>query len=168
MVKRYTETPDFVKRRAMEIYAEHGPAIAARRLKVNRKTIDRWRRELGIPSKRLQPLTQEEIQRTIKSIDRRRLDMRGTLLDKIRMMLSDMDSGKKPAELKDLASAVGTLIDKFRLEAGEATSHTIKQTVGDDNMSPKDKMALLREIRDVAGNDRTIEATPNRVEDKPA
>lgn len=146
-VKQFVRTPDFVKARGVQLYAEVGVVEAARRMGVSQKTITRWRHELGIPSRRLQPVTVEDVEVTLREQEKIRLDMRGLLLQKSRLMLGLIDAGMKAEDMKHISAAVGTLLDKYRLEAGESTSRTERHTV-DETISRDDheRAALMRTI----------------------
>lgn len=160
--RRFKATPDFVKLRAMQIYAQHGPEVAARRMGVNRKTIDRWRHDLGLPSKKLVPVSNTDVESAVRQIQAARMDLKGMMINKTRMVLSMMTEEKKGSELRDLASAAGLLVDKFRLEMGEATEHTMRQSIT-AQMEPKEMIRAMRALSDeltnrpVETDDRTVD-----------
>lgn len=123
------------KSQALALYKEHGPGEAARRLHIPSKTITSWANRAGVQSDApAKTAAATEMARLTR--DQKREKLRGLLLDKAIDLIEDMDGKMQvvtqrgevvildclPANSKkDLATASAILIDKFRLEVGEAT-----------------------------------------------
>lgn len=135
---RRVYTPE-EKAHALDLYVRVGPCQAARETGIKKPTIRGWAKKAG-----LRPPT-ENISEGAKSAEARvaakRAAIKEKLIDRASEMLDRMGEGmtiyvgtgatpipvqidKPPAGVcKDLATTVGILIDKFRLEAGETTSN---------------------------------------------
>lgn len=161
-VKRFERTPDFVKVRAMQLYAEYGPVEASRRMGVDRTTINRWRREIGLPSKRQVDVSPEDVERALRQQRMYRADMQNLLVQKSRLLLTMIDEQVTPEDLRHLAQAAAILIDKYRLEAGEATSRT-ERTTYTDEVGGADLVQVMRGIR--AELARPVEGGTDRTPD---
>lgn len=144
-VHRFQRTPDFVKARAMQLYAEYGLEEASRRMGVDKTTINRWRKELGIPSKKLMPVSVEDIDKALREQQMLRLDVQNLLINKSRLVLLQITEDKKGEELYNLARTAATLLDKYRLEQGEATNRKETSLV-DESFSEKERMLLMRNL----------------------
>jgi transposase-like protein len=145
-VKRFQRTPDFVKVRAMQLYAEVGPVEASRRMGIDRSTLDRWRRQIGLPSKRIVDIKPEDVEHALRQQRMYRADMQNLLVQKTRMILLMMNEDTIPEDMRHLAQAAGVLIDKYRLEAGEATSRS-ERTTHTDEIGSADLVQTMRAIR---------------------
>ena len=172
-VKRFSKTPEYVKARAMQLYGEYGLDEASRRMGVNKTTMNRWRKELGIPSRKLQPVTVQDIDLALREQDMLRLDVQSLLINKTRLLLHMMTEDKKGEELFHLARATGTLIDKYRMEQGQATSRS-ETTVVDEEFTERERMVLMRNISaELASRARraaseTSDGTPRLLSEGPA
>jgi hypothetical protein len=159
-------TPDYVKARAMSLYDEFGLSEAARRLGVDRKTITRWRKQMGIASKTAKGEYGPEQQQIAQQHDRIRADIRNLMLMKTRQLLvgiSDTTSGR---DAKDFATAAAILMDKFRLEMGEVTGR--RETVNaSEQLDDHESMALMQAIQDELSR-RGRATAPGPSEESPA
>jgi len=162
---------------ALELYVRVGPCQAARETGIKKPTIRSWAKKAG-----LKPPTEhigEAAKATEARIAAKRAAIKEKLIDRAAEMLERMGesmsvwvgSGATPVEVKvekppagvckDLATTVGILIDKFRLEAGEVTSrdehHNIQQSELDHDID-----ALLAEMahREKAGAEGEADLTP--------
>lgn len=146
-VKRFGKTPEFVKARGMTLYAEYGPTEAARRMGVNRRTIERWRHELGIPSRKTQPVNAEDIEKAVMEQEHMRIDIRLLLLQKSRLLLHRVDDDTDPENARFLAQAVGVLLDKFKQETHASMLPPTDGRMADvDGLSPKERQELMRSV----------------------
>jgi transposase-like protein len=132
------------KAEALRLYVEVGPCEAARRIGINKGTITRWAKEAGVVTvaneKRRAGAEAAEAVAACK-----RAKLKVLLLNKAVDLLERMDEPhsdfkgknveqvtypKAPASAcASYATAVGILIDKFRLENGEVTGREEVVTV---------------------------------------
>jgi hypothetical protein len=128
---------DKQKAEALELYMEHGPGEASRRTKIPRATISGWARDAGKVRDR-ETRTAAATKAAQESFAARRARLKDELLGKVLDLLNRMDQEhvdfkgqfaarvtyeKPPADaVRNYATSVGILIDKMRLELGEATS----------------------------------------------
>ena len=127
-------TPD-QKTEAVDLADEHGPAEASRQTGIPRRTITSWRTEPAQATKEKTVAAREQL---AASNATKRERLRTLLLDRSLDMLERMEGEhhdyrgtneitlpRPPAQaVKDLSISVGILIDKYRLEMGEATGRT--------------------------------------------
>lgn len=130
----------------MQLYAEYGLEETSRRMGVDKTTINRWRKELGVPSKKMAPVTIEDVEKALREQTMLRLDVSNLLIQKARMTLGLMEPSKKGEELFNLARTAATLLDKYRLEQGEATARKETQYTDQDPISEKERRLLLRDL----------------------
>lgn len=129
---------------AIAVYREHGLAEAARRTGIPKTTLRRWAREEGLDTAELAgaaALRTDAATEARKSyVAELREELRAMLLEKAVDCLERMDEphidfrGRESTEVKfdrapsgacqQYATSAAILIDKFRLESGEATSKT--------------------------------------------
>lgn len=130
---------DEQKAEALDLWRQHGAAEASRRCGVPSGTITSWANRAGLASVRSE---QTRAATEAKRIDAeaRRARIRETILERIDQVLDRMHAsyqfvaGKDgdrvsldlpPADaVRNFAVALGVLIDKYRLEMGEATGRT--------------------------------------------
>ncbi len=113
---RYTQEQ---KTEAVALADKHGPAEASRQTGIPRRTISSWRTTTA----------QATIQKTQAARDTlkaqnetKREQLRQLLLDKAVLFADSLTPGDKAVRTD--ATALGILIDKYRLEMGEATGRT--------------------------------------------
>lgn len=121
--------------RGVELFHEHGATHAADLMEVSRQTIYNWVKASIDLEKTPEDVAREDLyQATLRTSIRRRLlekvdnildrfdqphyDYRGK--DSVRVTWDTATSG----DIRSYATSVGILIDKYRLEMGEATTHT--------------------------------------------
>lgn len=148
MSKRRSYDWDF-KAEVLATYEVDGPSAAARLYGVPVRTLKSWAQRLGLHT---EADTKTATEAALKALRVRRLRIRDKLLANVEAMLDRMDekttiyvgSGAAPTPVdvdhpsastcKDLATAAGILIDKFRLEQGEATGRgELSVTVTDED-----------------------------------
>lgn len=158
---------DKVKRQALESYKDAGPSVASRLTGVPASTVRVWARDAGLAlpddirahyRKHLENLVTwtEEESRAMRA------DLRGKLIRAATRIVERMEEpveefvgaqGRSvtydipsPGDTQRLAIAAGILIDKFRLESGEASA-----VVGSVDVLPKlddhEKAALAEVLR---------------------
>ena len=129
----YTDTQ---KTDAVDLYIEHGAAEASRRTGINKRSISRWANAADVSADRDKNLT-DAAERLTKQSTAQRAAIRVDLLDRIADVLQRMDEphidfrGKDATQVewptatsgdvKNYAVSFGILLDKYRLEMGEAT-----------------------------------------------
>lgn len=150
------------KQRALDIYVERGLSAAWRETGIPKPTVASWARR-----ENLQTFASENQQAAIDAHSQQaevmRARIRVTLLEKVEDLLSRMDAehidfkGKDadavtypiaPASaVQNYATSVGILIDKYRLEAGEATTRDEHRDIThDDHERDALRDAIRREI----------------------
>jgi transposase-like protein len=122
---------------ALELYREHGPGEAARRTGIRRGTISMWAKRGGVTVTRNEQ-TRAAVEAAQLHFKEKRERLRQQMLDKALDALERMDEphvefvgqgGRKvkypkaPAgAYRNYATSMAILVDKLRLELGEATS----------------------------------------------
>ncbi len=130
---KYTDTQ---RRKAINLYIQHGTAEAARRTSISGRTITRWAKAADVSQDRDKTETARAELARLNAERRERI--KSSLLEKIedligRMNLPHVDFKGKDAQMvtyptatsgdvKNYSVSVGILIDKYRLEMGESTS----------------------------------------------
>jgi len=163
MSKRRTYSWDF-KAEVLAVYEDEGQAAAARAFDVPARTVGRWAKASGVV---LRDTLKEATESARDVLAARRLRIRDKLAERAEEMLDRMGeavtvyvgSGATPIPVdmdrpgastcKDLATTAAILIDKLRLEAGEATSrdeHTF--THASDAELIAEAEAILRRAAD--------------------
>lgn len=135
MSKQPTYT-DEQKTDAVDLYIEHGAAEASRRTGINKRSISRWANAADVSADRDKNLI-DAAERLTKQSTAQRAAIRVDLLDRVADVLKRMDEphidfrGKDAtqvewptatsSDVKNYAVSFGILLDKYRLEMGEAT-----------------------------------------------
>ena len=138
MSKQRSYSWDF-KAEVLAMYEVDGPAAAARLYKVSRDCVQRWARAAGLSTS---AETKRATAAALDSLKARRLRIRDKLAERAEEMLDRMGerltiyvgSGATPVPVevdkpsasvcRDLATTAAILVDKLRLEAGEATERS--------------------------------------------
>lgn len=150
------------KAKALQIYHESGSAVAAEETGCSRQSIYNWLRDSIDTEKTPEEQAKEALyQQTLRlGIRRRILEKVDNLLDRfdqphydyrgkdvVRVQWDSATSG----DVRAYATAIGILIDKYRLEAGEATSHTYHE--GSDDIDRRvSQLVAEMESRSQAGS----------------
>lgn len=137
-VARRTWTPE-QRANALAIYRDHGPAEASRRTGIPGGTIASWANRAGVQTE-APAKTAAAVEAAKAKRDRDREELRILLVAKAVDLLQRLDEpyhdyrgkdadrvewDRPPAEAcKAYATAAAILVDKFRLELGEATDRT--------------------------------------------
>lgn len=139
MAREYTAEE---KAAALALYGEVGLAEAWRQTHIPKPTIASWARRAGLPHTDAAAKTQAATMAASARADQLRAEIRLKLLEKTSDLLDRMDaehvefknSAKEirevvypiaPADaVRAYATSVGILIDKYRLEVGEATTRS--------------------------------------------
>lgn len=124
---------------AVDAYLEHGATEAARITGIPKRTINRWATDDGATSDKAEQ-TQTARDMLAQANAKRREELRALLMEKAVDLMRRMDEphidfkGKDAfivtypkatsGDVRNYAVSVGVLIDKFRLEMGEATGRT--------------------------------------------
>lgn len=135
MAGRRSRYSDAERQHALELIAQHGIAHAYRETGIHKSNLTRWAQRAGID---IGTLHREQTANAMAARQAKREEFRGLLLDKAVDMLHRMDEphidfrGKDahrvefprpaPEGCKAYATAAAILIDKLRLELGEATA----------------------------------------------
>lgn len=141
-----TSYTDEQKAEALELYMEHGPAEASRLCDIPSGTIRSWAYRADLPRLRYQQ-TAEATEAATARRDLKREELRELLLDQSIDLLHRMNAEHKDyrgkdavavywdraqsGSTKDYATAAAILIDKYRLEMGEATARTYHEGTDD-------------------------------------
>lgn len=146
MVREYTEEE---KASALALYGEVGLAEAWRQTRIPKPTIASWARRAGLPHTDASAKTAQATMAASARADQLRAELRVSLLEKAVDLLGRMDaehiefknSAKEIREVvypiapagavQNYATSVGILIDKYRLEAGEATTRSESRELHD-------------------------------------
>lgn len=154
----YTEAQ---KDAAIDRASAAGASTAAKETGINRSTIWRWMKERDLPTAANNARNRD----AVAEVQARAAEVRARvgskllvrveeLLDRMTAPYQDVRSGhlrkftKPPANAaKDLAIAAAVLIDKYRLEMGEATTRgEHRDLTGDDHESEALRDAIKREL----------------------
>ncbi len=127
---------DDQRRKAVNLYIQHGTAEAARQTGISGRTVTRWAKAADVSQDRTK--TDAARQELARKNAERRERIKTSLLTKIEDLLGRMDlphidfKGKDAqqvtyptatsGDVKNYAVSVAVLIDKYRLEMGESTS----------------------------------------------
>ena len=172
MAERRTYTED-EKRDALLAYVDHGPAEAARQTGISPLTISSWARRAGVHTNAVAKM-KEATEALRARQDEMREELRVRMLHKALDLIDRMDAphvefkGKDaslvtypvaPAgAVQNYATSIGILLDKYRLEMGEATGRTehrgLLETFDDGEVEAIQKwlldVARQREMADAA------------------
>ena len=147
MAREYT---DEQKAEALALYPELGVAETWRRTGIPKPTIASWARRAGLPHTDAATKTREATIAAAARADQLRAELRIKLLEKANDLLDRMDgehvefknSAKEIREVRypiapagvvqNYATSVGILIDKYRLEVGEATTRSESRDITSD------------------------------------
>ena len=133
---------------ALTLYASDGLAETARQTGIPKPTIASWVTRAGLPHTDSTTKTEAATEAAESRAKQLRADLRLKLLEKASDLLDRMDAphvefkGKDAdqveypiapaAAVQNYATSVGILIDKYRLEMGEATGRTESRALTDD------------------------------------
>jgi transposase-like protein len=155
---------DEQKAEAVRLYVEEGPEEAAAAVGCSRRQVYRWLGSHNVTPKKPDQRRADTESRHIQ----RREELRDLLLDQALDMLHRMNEmhiewrevdGQQEqivhlvagaGEVKSYALAAGILIDKYRLEMGEATSRTISEGADDIDRSVAQLVAELARRRETS------------------
>lgn len=119
---RYTEAQ---KTEAIALAVEHGPAEAARRLggEITAGTIRTWCHRAGVATATAEKMAEaREAHIARREVAREKL--RTLLIETSLTLVERIDAAENARDVQPLAISAGILLDKFRLESGEATGRT--------------------------------------------
>ena len=154
-----TTYADEDKQAALALYQEVGLAEAWRQTGIPKPTIASWARRAGLPHTDAAAKTRAATDASAARAELLRLELRMSLLEKALDMLDRMDgehvefknSAKEIREVvypiapagavQNYATSAGILIDKYRLEMGEATGRTESRAVGSIPDHERDALA---------------------------
>lgn len=134
-MSRYTDQD---RQNALHLYTEHGTAETSRQTGIPERTIVRWANQAGLVS-------HADRKKTQAAREARRSRIRDLLLEKTETLLESMDS----SNAGKLAVPIGILIDKYRLEMGEATSRS--ESLSDDAIDTE----IRRLVTELNGHQET-------------
>lgn len=148
------------KAKALALYVEHGPREAARLTKIPQQTISRWAKAAGVRTEHT-ARTNAATEAATAERERSREDLRRRMLDRAHELLDWMNEpqvdfkgqqaervvyDRPPAQdQKALATAMAILLDKFRLEMGEATGRTETVTQSEFDREVSELIEKLKE-----------------------
>ncbi len=116
---------DAQKAEAVDLSVEVGTAEAARRTNVTTRTINNWMKAAGVTSAE----RAKKMDHTVEGRDafnkERRNRIRDKVLKKAENLLDRMDQKATSTDVRNYAVSFGVLLDKYRLEMGEATEVVI-------------------------------------------
>lgn len=143
------------KLKAVQLYMEHGATFAADSVGCTRRQVYRWLGSHGVTSKK----PEERQAETMARHQAKREALRELLLDKAADLIQRMDDphydyrGKDArkvdfdkatsGDVRAYATAAAILIDKYRLEMGEATARTHVEGTDDIDRSVGQLVAEL-------------------------
>lgn len=171
MAREYTEDE---KARALDLYGSVGLAEAARETDIPKPTIQSWARRTGLPHTDAAAKTREATLAASARADQLRAGIRLKLLVKADRLLDRMDephvefknSAKEirqvtyptapAAAVQNYATSVGILIDKYRLEVGEATTRSESKDITSD-LTDDELEEAIREAEDALRRARAEE-----------
>lgn len=163
MARTYTE--DEIAE-ALRLYGEVGLAESWRQTGIPKPTIASWARRRGLPHTDAAEKTRHATMAAAARADQLRAELRLKLLEKANDLLDRMDgehiefknSAKEirevvyplapAAAVQNYATSVGILIDKYRLEVGEATGRTEHRELA--NLTDDELDAAIAEAEDAA------------------
>jgi len=156
-----TQYADDFKAEVLAVYESDGPSEAARICGVGRDTVQRWAKTAGLSTI---DRSAKRTEAALATMNAKRAEMRVELMDTARAVLERITTaqtvyvGKEAVAIElpsppardsqSLATAFGILLDKFRLEQGEAT-----ERIEHPGSDPVDLSALsldeLKALRDI-------------------
>lgn len=156
---------------ALRLYVDEGPDIAAQQTGISVRTIYRWAAAEGVSTTATSERTQAATTAAKARAALNRAELHALLLEQAVKALHSMDEevpkpitvieGRTrsehwemvpadPKDKKELALTAAVLLDKFRLESGEATGRTESLTVT-DGLSDDEKRRLREAVARAAG-----------------
>lgn len=160
MPRTYT---DDEKQEALLLYVDHGPAEASRRSGINALTISSWAKRSGLHTNAVVK-TKEATEALIARADSMRVELRVRMLAKALDLVDRMDAphvefkGKDANQVtypvapagavQNYATSVAILLDKYRLEVGEATTRNESRDIT-GTLTDADLDAAIREAEQV-------------------
>lgn len=139
---------DEFKAAVLSTYKTEGQAAAVREHGIAGSTVARWARAAGITTDSATKSATEEAGR---ALERKRAILRQELIDRAVLVVRRIDDGTEARECQALATTVGILIDKLRLEAGEATQRSeVKVTDADRQRVAEDVARTIAEAERIA------------------
>lgn len=159
---------DEFKQAVLETYQSEGPAAAARRHGVSKRSVQSWAKRAGVCT---EAATKSATEAACVSLETRRSRIRELLGQRAQEMLDRMGepmqmwvgSGAKPIQVelerppagvcKDLATTAAILIDKLQLMTGEAT-----ERVEHNDLAKDARERLTSRIASIASARRADEA----------
>jgi len=167
---------DEERRDALHLYTEVGTAEAARRSGIPARSIRRWANEADLAAAR--SLALEEGGRLLaKTHQAMRQEARVLLMEKVVDLLERMDQPHSEwkvvgnsvekvtydiatsGDVKNYAASINQLIDKYRLEMGEATARTEEVASGDIDRSVIQLVAELARRGEAQAPPSTMDRT---------
>lgn len=161
------------KAAALNLYVSDGLAEAWRQTGIPKPTIASWARRAGFPHTDAAAKTRAATISAAARADQLRAELRLSLLEKAVDLLERMDAphvefkGKDSTEVtypiapagavQNYATSVGILIDKYRLESGEATERTERRDLT-GQLTDDELDAAIREA-EAAARGETAPAT---------
>ena len=143
-----TSWTDETKEQALDIYAEHGPAEAAKQTGVPYRTVHRWARKANLSYATAKKEHVERLTRHRAELAERLYTEAGQLLDQLHHTTTDRkvvtSRGEPPAivdvdldkprfaDQKHIVTSAAIAIDKAQLLTGEATERTEATTTEGD------------------------------------
>lgn len=164
---------------ALQVYIEEGPDEAAKAAGVSVRTIYRWAATEGVSTTAMSEKTQAATAAAKERAALNRAELRALLIEQGVKALHAMDEqvpkvvtvidGRSrsehyemvPADPKDkqaLAMTAAILIDKYRLEAGEATERSERKDISDDLPANVKRQLRDRFADSVRGEAAAVEA----------
>ncbi len=147
------------RRQALELYAEQGPAAASRATGIARTTISQWARRAGVVT--VTAGNEEATHAAREQAAKLRAKVRPTLLARALDLIDRMDRpvvayvgqhGKRveyerpnAADCKHYATAAAALIDRLRLEEGEAIVRSEQVTSTDFDRQVAELVGQMKE-----------------------
>lgn len=112
------------KAEAIDLWKQHGTAETARQTGISTRTIKRWVK--ADPTAQADTKQTDTARRELARRTRERRErIRSLLLERTQDLLEAMHpDASRAGDIRSYAVAVGILIDKFRLEMGEATGRS--------------------------------------------
>lgn len=161
MAKRRKYT-DAERERAVALYVEQGPCAVEKQMGIAKSTVSRWAKKAGVGTDHAAK-TREATEAAAEVAAGKRAEVRVKLLDKALDLMGRMDEeqveyvgqqGKRvtydrpnAADCKHYATAAAILIDKLRLEEGEATTRNEQITSTDFD---REVAQLVQKVQEVA------------------
>lgn len=134
MRRSYT---DEERKSVLDTYREDGATVASNEHDVPIRTVFAWASDAGLTA-----YAEDENKRRTR-LGAKREAIRELLLDRTLEMLMRMDGPGKASDMRFMTIAIGTLIDKYRLEAGEVTARTYHEGSDDIDRSVHQLVAEL-------------------------